>query len=279
MTELEDPEVGTIEVTGRFLRRDPERVVVVIHGLGGSVESGYITDALRAADAMSLSALVINCRGADRKSADFYHSGLIADLEAAILALGSATHIYLLGYSIGGHIALCYGCGVTDPRVKAIAAICSPLHLGLASDDFDRSQINVYRSHVMDGLKEIYTTAYQRRPRGLLPERARNIRKMRTWDDQIIAPRFGFASADAYYQSQSVGPKLAALKLPTLYVGARFDPMVRAEAVQPYLRGSSVTTVWDDRAGHLGFGSGFDLGQSAPLGLESQVLSWLGRVP
>lgn len=279
VTQLSDPIAGEVDVTGVYLRGDPSRVVIFIHGLGGNTDSGYMTQALAAVHQLGVSALLLNCRGADRRGADFYHSGLTADLSAAISseALSGAREIDLVGYSIGGHIALCYACAQPDPRVRRIAAICSPLDLAVAADDFDRQYLNVYRSHVMDGLKEIYTCAYQRRPVGLVPIEARKIRKIRTWDQMIIAPRFGFLSADHYYESESVGPRLSQLKREAIYIGAVADPMVRARGVEPYLDAARLTVVWDERAGHLGFEPNFDLGRPGPLGLESQVLSWLAR--
>jgi len=278
-TQLRDPQAGTVDVTGCYLERDPARVVVAIHGLGGSIESGYLVEALRAADALGVSMLLLNCRGADRTNCDFYHSGLTADLDAALKSvdLSAAQDIFLLGYSIGGHVALCYGCDRPDPRVRKIAVICAPLELSSTADDFDQRRLNVYRGHVMDGLKEIYTACYQRRPHGILPQQARAIHRIRSWDDQIVAPRFGFKNADDYYQSESVARRLSDLQVEGLYVGARFDPMVQARRVEPHLHKSRLAVVWDDQAGHLGFLPGFTLGLNAPLGLEPQVLSWLVR--
>lgn len=280
VTQVHDPVVGLVDVTGRWLARDPRKVVVAIHGLGGSVMSGYLADALHAADQLEVSMLLLNCRGADRMNSDFYHSGLTADLGACLASppLAAADDIFLLGYSIGGHIALSYGCRDPDPRVRRIAAVCSPLQLGVVADDFDRPRFNIYRGHVMDGLKEIYTACYQRRPRGILPEQARAIHRIRDWDEQIVAPRFGFKNADDYYESESVGPSLGALAVESLYIGARFDPMVRAEHVEPFVNVSRrLKYVWDDRAGHLGFFPGFSLGLPGVSGLEFQVLSWLLR--
>ena len=277
--EVLDVHLGPLGVSGRLLRRDPARLVVVIHGLGGSVDSGYMGLALRAADEAGVSALLLNCRGCDGKTGDIYHSGLTDDLAAAIASpdFKDTREIALLGYSVGGHIALCYGCRQPDPRVSRIAAICSPLDLKTTARDFDAQRFNVYRGHVMDGLKDIYTAAYQRNPRGILPEEARRIRRIRKWDDKIVAPRFGFQSGEHYYESQSVGFRLGNLKTEALYVGASFDPMVHMKSVVPFLGHAKLEVAWDDRAGHLGFGPGFTLERPAPLGLESQVLSWLLR--
>ncbi len=291
-TELEDPDVGTVKLTGRLLKRSSREIVVVLHGLGGHVESGYMGLMLAAAETEGRSCLLLNNRGADRSGADIYHSGLIADIEAALAseALAGFDSIDLVGYSIGGHIALRYGASdQVDARVRRLAAIGSPLHLSAAADDFDSASFNVYRGHVMDALKEIYTAAYQRNPRGIVPDAARKISRIRDWDHQVIAPRFGFQSADHYYETQSAAPLLDQLKVESLYVGAACDPMILASSVRPYLkglsveggvtppRGSELFVHWDETAGHLGFHPAFDLGQVGNLGLEPQVLQWLSR--
>lgn len=291
-TEIEDPDFGSVTLTGRLLKRSSREIVVVLHGLGGHVESGYLGPMLASAAAEGRSCLLLNNRGADRSGADIYHSGLVADIEAALSseALSGFETIDLVGYSIGGHIALRYAVGdQIDDRVRRLAAIGSPLHLASAADDFDSARFNVYRGHVMDALKEIYTAAYQRNPRGIVPELARKISRIRDWDHQVIAPRFGFESASHYYETQSVAPLLAQLKVESLYVGAACDPMVLASSVRPHLDGQMevkeaasinarrLSVHWDETAGHLGFRPDFDLGQPGNLGLEPQVLKWLSR--
>jgi predicted alpha/beta-fold hydrolase len=188
--------------------------------------------------------------------------------------LSRAKRIHLFGYSIGGHISLSYACGPVDPRVTKVCAVGSPLHLASAADDFDAARFNVYRSHVMDSLKEIYTAAFQRNPSGIEPVEARQIQTIRQWDERVIAPRFGFAGAEHYYQTQSVGPRLSALKVDALYIGALNDPMVRARGVAPHLDVPRLKSVWCSRAGHLGFALDFDFGQPGPVGLEDQVIAW-----
>lgn len=274
--EVEDPKIGPVRLSGRFYHASSDEAVICLHGLGGNTESGYMALMLRAAAEAGLSCLLLNCRGADRLGADIYHSGLSTDIVGALASreLASMQRLHLFGYSIGGHIALCYATGQIDSRIKKVAAVGSPLDLAASADHFDATSFNLYRSHVMDGLKEIYTAAYQRRPQGLAPLVARKIRKIREWDEKVIAPRFGFENADDYYQTQSVGPRLNQLNLDALYIGATHDPMVKAGAVRPYLDVSRLESVWDNRAGHLGFSPRFEFGQRGPRGLEAQVLTW-----
>jgi hypothetical protein len=53
--------------------------------------------------------------------------------------------------------------------------------------------------------------------------------------------------------------------------------MVPAHSVRPALAGASalLDVRWHTRGGHVGFPANIDLGERAPLGLPSQVRSWL----
>jgi hypothetical protein len=285
---LEDGVVGPVELSGEWLAGDPDahsgsEAVIGVHGLGGSTESVYMTLLLRACQQSGRPCLLLNTRGAERSGQDIAHAGLIEDLEAAVDApeLSGATSIDVFGYSLGGQLALKYAATRPSPRVRRIAAIGSPLLLDASATAFDRPGVSVYRRHVLTSLKEIYAAAYQRNPRGILPEEARSIRYIREWDERVVAPRFGFQSASHYYASVSAGLVLDHLERDAIYVGAPSDPMVPPGAVAPALPAARLSAFWDEFAGHLGFGPTFDLGFSAPLGLESQVLCWLssGAVP
>lgn len=278
-TTVADSVVGPVEISGLYLSGAGDRLTVIMHGLGGNTESGYMRAALSACAQMGLSALLLNQRGADRRGHDFAHAGLIEDLAHVLRnpRFASFSEIALLGFSLGGHTALRYACVSPDPRLRRVAAICSPLDLAAASAAFDRSRFSVYRRHVLESLHQTYTAAYQRNPSGIEPYEARKIWRIREWDERVIAPRFGFPSALDYYQAMSVAPLLPELKVESLYLGAVHDPMVpRASVVSALASAQKVSEIWVSRAGHLGFAPDFDLGfPDAPAGLFGQVLGWL----
>jgi hypothetical protein len=87
------------------------------------------------------------------------------------------------------------------------------------------------------------------------------LRKIRDFDEWVVAPRHGFAGADDYYARASVAPRLADLRLPALLVNAAGDPMVRAQAVRPFLEPpvALLEVRWMAAAGHVGFPRGLDL--------------------
>jgi predicted alpha/beta-fold hydrolase len=274
---LQDPQMGSIRLSGQ-LRHRSSSLVIVVHGLGSEIDAPYVIAAARAADAAGLSCLRLYLRGADRKGDDFYHAGLTADLHAALSspALAPYERVFVLGYSLGGHVTLRYGVDAPSPKVAAIAAVSPPLDLELAAQAFDRPQCTVYRRNVLQGLCDIYEGVARRHPVSTPVSEARRIKMIREWDDRIVAPRHGFRDAGHYYRSVSVAPWLPDLRLRSLLLYARNDPMVPSHAVrEATLLCSSKTTVrWVERGGHMGFPSKLDLGYGDVLGLENQIMNW-----
>jgi predicted alpha/beta-fold hydrolase len=277
----EDPKLGPVRLTGRIRQEPSNSLVVLVHGLGGDIDAPYILSAAIAASAAGISCLRLNLRGADRSGEDFYHAGLTADLHAAMSssALDRFQHIYVLGYSLGGHVTLRYAVDAPDARVAAVAAVSPPLDLDLSARAFDRSACDIYRRNVLRGLCEIYQGVARRRPVPTPIAEAKLIRKIREWDDRIVAPRYGFRDAEHYYRSVSVAPRLPQIALPALIVYARHDPMVPASAVGACAERRAASTIvkWVERGGHMAFPAKLDLAYGKTLGLEGQIMSWFGE--
>jgi predicted alpha/beta-fold hydrolase len=257
-------------------------LLVIVHGLGGNSESHYVIEAAAWAERLGLASLRINMRGAGGDGEDIYHAGLYSDLHAAITSaeLDRYERVFLLGYSLGGHITLRYASsGSLDPRVRAVAVICPPLDLERAVAAIDRPERWVYRRHILSGLKEMYKAAAARRPMPLPIPDAMAIRSMRAWDRLIMTRRFGYPSAEAYYARESVAPRLRDLAAPTLLLAAEADPMVPRDTLLPALTEHPPSPLLDVRwiavGGHVGFPSALSLGCGGVPGLSPQVIQWL----
>jgi predicted alpha/beta-fold hydrolase len=232
-TTLSDSYAGTLTLHGELRKESgmhARRCIVVVHGLGGSFDRHYCIRAAAAAQRAGYSCLRFSLRGADRRGEDFYHAGLAADITAAVAspALAEFDHIYVIGYSLGGHVTLRYALQGVDPRVRAVAAICAPLDLDLSALHIDGPRSFVYRRHVLQGLKEIYR-AVAKHGHVLVPTPVAEVdrtQRIRDWDALTVVPRYGFRDVTDYYASMSVGPRLSELKLPSLLVQSSVDPMV-----------------------------------------------------
>ncbi len=277
-TSLEDPRRGRVRLTGLIRRREGPGLLLVVHGLGGSADSFYARRAARAAEVSSLSCLRLNLRGAALDGEDFYNAGLVEDLEAALASPEARgfDDVYVLGYSLGGHLALRWACLPGGGKARAVAAVSSPLDLARCASWIDRPAAFPYRRYLLDGLFRIYERVACRRPVPLAPEDVRKIRTIRAFDEAVVAPRFGFAGAEDYYARMSAGPLLPSLRLPALLAWSPLDPMVPPEGVLPFLQAAPRLRLAPlRRGGHVGAPSDADLGLPGPPGLEGQVVRWL----
>ncbi len=284
---VEDPALGPVRLSGRLSAAPGARgAVLLVHGISGSADSRYARRTAAAAVAAGLSCLRLNLRGADRRGEDYYHAGLSEDLAAALASpeLAGYRELYALGFSLGGHLVLRLATAPGDPRLAAVAAVCSPLDLAAGQRAIDRPANTLYRAYVLRGLKEMYAAVAARRAVPVPVAVAAGLRTLRAWDDAVVAPRHGFADAGDYYARASVAPRLGELRVPALLVAARHDPMVPAGTLRPVLdrhAGSRLTVRWV-AGGHLGFPARSGLGPlpaaaggGAPARLEAQLLAWL----
>ncbi|GAB4200823.1 MAG: hydrolase [Sandaracinaceae bacterium] len=278
----DDPQVGHVPLTARLGGPDDDTCVIVLHGLGGDIDSRYVQLATHAAQRTGRSTLRLGFRGSDRSGADVYHAGLIDDLVAAIAspALARFSRLEIVGYSMGGHIALRYAAlGPHDPRVRAIAAVCAPLDLARGVRAIQRPDRRPYQFHVLQSLKACYreVDARARREGRALPFPATEVDKaptLREWDAMVVCPRFGFRDPDDYYERASAGPLLGAIDIPTLVAIAEADPMVPPSTLEPWLGAVSpaVTTWRFERGGHVAFPVGLRRGEAT---VEDEVIAWL----
>jgi predicted alpha/beta-fold hydrolase len=281
---LTDRRRGPVSLTGRW---HPEgvacdRAVVLVHGLGGSVESHYVRTASRALSRRGISHLRLNLRGADRRGGDYYHAGLVEDLDAALASpeISSFREVILWGSSLGAHVSLRFAALRAHPALRGVVAVCPPLDLATGAVAIDHWSRRPYLRHMLNALREIYAgVARHRADVPLSLERAAHITSIRAWDEQVVAPWHGFDGAQDYYARVSVAPRLRAITVPTLVVVGRDDPMIPARVVQPALahapRAIDARTV---PGGHVGFSDALDLGERGPRGLDEQACAWLARV-
>jgi predicted alpha/beta-fold hydrolase len=127
-------------------------------------------------------------------------------------------------------------------------------------------------------LNEVYAAVAARRPVPVPVERVLRARAIREWDGLVVAPRFGFTSAEDYYARASVAPRLDRLRPPALLIWSRGDPMVPWATVEPALAAlpGGAQVVVSRRGGHVGFPAGVDFGLGGPRGLAAQVAAWIG---
>jgi hypothetical protein len=181
--------------------------------------------------------------------------------------------VFVLGFSMGGHVGLRFAADSPPAHVHGVAAVCAPIDLFAASRFIDQPRARFYRWHVLRALKRIYR-AVDRRGRAPTPLRELlAVRKIRDFDTLAIVPRFGFADANDYYARASVAPVLHRLAVRSLLLLSTRDPMVDAGDVRRALPDATpnLEVQWHDRGGHAHFPRSF--------GLIERVCAWFLAPP
>lgn len=272
---IEDPDVGSVMLSGRLTRvPNSRKLVVIVHGLSGGPDSFYCLRAARIALACGHSSLRLALRGSDLQGEDIHHAALAADLWGVFQApdiVEDFDEVYVLAYSLGGHMALHAAIGDLPPAVKKIAAICPPFDLRPCQEHIDASRI--YRGNLVRGLRAIYRGLAKR---GRIHDvDLRTIRSIWEWDRQIICKRFGFDDPPDYYERMSIRSRYHQTKVPLLIVGSKHDPLVPFKTVRDHLIDSeNVTIRFLRNEGHVSFSRHADLGIRPGEELERQVFAW-----
>ena len=241
-------------------------LVLVMHGVGGTSESRYVQRAAAHCYRAGFHVVRLNARGYGLGVAHarrVAHGALFRDLRAAVTWCATQPDVgavHVLGFSLGGHVALHLAASCHDdplPALRSVTAISPPLDLTIVSRHFERPAVTPYRAHVLRGLRRDVRAQLARDARALPvgEDDVRRWRQVRDYDDRVLAPMWGFASAATYYAASSVALRLPAITLPTLLLYALDDPMVTPEAVLPFLAaaGPGVQPHITRHGGHCGF--------------------------
>jgi predicted alpha/beta-fold hydrolase len=213
--------------------------IVLVHGLEGSSEGGYMQSMAWNVLRAGYSAHRVNirgCGGTEGWCPTLYHAGLTADLRLYIESLRGQGPVTLVGYSLGGNqvLKLAGEMGETGPELlHSVVGVSTPIDLAACVKALGKKQNYLYQDRFI------------KRMRGRLTERRRlqpkvfesifeglNLNAIRTvydFDDRITAPHFGFGNAPNYYKTQSSQNFLSHIRVPTLLLTAQDDPLVPFE--------------------------------------------------
>src|SRR6202166_2313590 len=136
--------------------------LVLVHGLEGSSESGYMRGAAEKAFLSGFHVLRLNqrnCGGSDPLTPTVYNSGLSGDFRAVLeelIARDGLRDICFAGYSMGGNLVLKMAgeLGATAPaELTAVCGICPTAELAVCVDAIAQPENRFYQRHFMRRLK------------------------------------------------------------------------------------------------------------------------------
>lgn len=236
-------------------------LAVLVHGLTGCGESFYVLATARALLDRGHPVLRLNLRGAGPSAGacrEQYHAGRTGDVAKVLASLDPALvrrGIVAVGYSLGGSVLLklLAESGAAAP-IRRAAAVSPPLDLAAAARRILRPRNRLYHRYLLARMKD-----EARATRGGLDARlaaaVEAARHIVEFDDTVVAPRFGFASAADYYARCAPGPALGAIRVPSLVVHSRDDPWIPPDAHEAAAASGNprLRVVLTARGGHVGF--------------------------
>src|SRR5580692_5929157 len=136
--------------------------LVLVHGLEGSSRSGYMMGLAERAFTQGWNAVRLNqrnCGGTESLTPTLYNSGLSGDYRAVLFELierDLLPEIFFAGYSMGGNLVLKMAgelAGAAPSQLRAVAAVCPPVELGVCADAVGLPQNFIYQEHFVRNLK------------------------------------------------------------------------------------------------------------------------------
>lgn len=216
-----------------WLKNDHKRLAVIIHGLEGDSQRTYTRLMAQHLYQKNWDILAWNarsCSGEMNKAFRLYEHGEIGDLTEVINSLTqNYTQIILIGFSMGGSIVLNYLGKTGDQIPNNIShgiAISTPCDLGDCADKLDQWDNFLYRNKFKRKLTKKIMAKNQQYPGRLDPDKLKEVKRWRDFDDFFSAPVNGYKNADDFYRKASAKNNLAGTTIPTLLINATNDPIL-----------------------------------------------------
>ncbi len=238
--------------------------VLVVHGLTGNARSGYSYGMAEKAIAAGMNAVRLNLRGCgdgEDTNPEIYHAGVSPDLAEVLSGLRKSGHreIYIVGFSLGGNVALKLAGELGDEArelTAGIVAISAPIDLAAASDSLGIGRMNGFYQYVfLRDLRRRVKVKHRIHPERIPIDKIDAVRTLRDFDNEFTAPLAGYGDADNYYAQASASPHLSSVRVPTLLIHARDDTFVPFASFDEKLIAENPQLVFlpTEFGGHAGF--------------------------
>ena len=260
-------------------------LVLLLHGLGGSTRRRGLTRMASALVQSNFAVLKLNLRGSD-PCRDFVDGTYAAECNSDLIPVlrrareisyqltedyqsSKNIPVFGAGISLGGTILL-NACMCDESLLDGLVCISSPLDLNECSSSIERPRNFIYQKWLLNrlirqtledpfGIEETEKNALVRNKK----DKKRKINDIRSFDNFITAPRWGYKNVEEYYAKAS--PFFSLIKneksLPkTLFIQSKDDPWVPCLAAEKLMEKMKFSNdqkinqfIFTEKGGHNGF--------------------------
>lgn len=236
-------------------------LVILLHGLTGSIRSKYIRGLMRKINAHGWRAVLMHFRGASEepnRQPRGYHSGDTEDVNHLVQQLHQRENgvpMAVVGFSLGGNVLLKWlGEQGDSLPIRTAVAVSVPFDLHQCALAIREGFSRIYMNRLLREMRARLRQKFGQMPAPFPLPDLEQLRDFIQYDNAIIAPLHGFADAQDYYNRCSSGPFLKQIRIPTLILHAADDPFMSPEVVpRPDEISDAVTLELSAHGGHVGF--------------------------
>jgi predicted alpha/beta-fold hydrolase len=266
-------------------RAGGDKVVIILHGLEGHSRRSYVLGMIRAFNTRRWDAVAFNfrgCSGQPNRLIRSYHCGATEDLHTVLRHVMNRkryTCISLVGFSVGGNLALMY-LGEKkypiSPLIKSAAAVSVPCDLESCANKLAQRSNILYMKRFLMMFHNKIRIKMRMMPNEIDDSNYHLIRTFKDFDDRYTAPIHGFSSARDYWNKCSCRQFLLGIDIPVLLISARDDPFLGKECYPVNEAKNSRLLYFEmpDHGGHVGF---VDFKQSGEYWHENRIAAFVTK--
>jgi predicted alpha/beta-fold hydrolase len=236
-------------------------IVIILHGLEGSIESHYAKSLLQAFANRGWRGVFMHfrgCSGEPNRLPRSYHSGETGDVNYVVKTLmkrDPGVGVAAVGISLGGNVLLKWmGETGNDNPLKAAIAVSVPFELHKAADRVKHGFSRLYQWYFIRCLRDRLAKKFELTPTPFDISVMYQVQTMYDFDDQVTAPLHGFIDVDEYYNAASSRQYLSTITVPTLILQAKDDPFMTEDVIPDKKELSpSIQMEVTECGGHVGF--------------------------
>lgn len=268
MERLTLPDDDFVDVAWGPKPEEPSGIIVMFHGLEGSIRSHYANDMMANLSVNGWQVVMMHyrgCSGVPNLKPRGYHSGETGDPSFFLDWLNQKfpqIPKVAVGFSLGGNMLLkLLGENPAQKWLNAAIAISSPLKLSECAKSINHGFSRVYQKYLLNSIKTTLRKKMSfidyRKLIQLTGDDVDSITSFAQFDEKVTAPLHGFEDANDYYEKCSAYHFLSAIHCPTLVLHSIDDPFMNHLVVPKEEElARNVTLELSERGGHVGFMQG-----------------------
>ncbi|MCX2745293.1 alpha/beta fold hydrolase [Mangrovivirga sp. M17] len=260
--ELQDGDFLDLDFLLHDKRKDS--ILVISHGLEGSSDRPYVMGLAKLFFKNGIDVCAWNCRscsGEINRLPRLYHHGDTDDLHYVleeVSRLYNNKNIILAGLSMGGAMSLKYAGEDREEKIKdlkGVIAFSVPTDLRGSSLTLNKKGNGFYRKRFLNKLKNKLLLKKDQFDGLIDLNKIDEVKNFQDFDAHYTANISGFGSVDEFYENASCGNFIEGIKVPSLLVNAKNDPIL-SDSCYPYKLAESHTYFFletPETGGHVGF--------------------------